>query len=355
MTCLPRSSEARSARGSALLHCSLTQAALSTAPPGALRGSLRATTAGPRGSPAAPSSAFKHPGAVLSPLTMEALNPNAELLESRACTVLFTTIRESTTTQRDVSRHPSMNPATFSREIAVTQPVALRSGPARRSAQYVAASDRLMAILAEEGLARLNTVTPKTVTTPCGTYEGLAAPASETICGVDIVRSGGILLEAVRKIAPDSRHTRNFKRIGQDSSSLAFYDRFLPVRSGAAFHSADTRLVGWSRALDLGKTAKILIQRDEETALPKLFYSKLPPDIANLSVVLCDPMVRICFSQKLSQGYFGLFLSLASRSSLTYSCFVVAPLRCSLRPVVLPLPPSRCSKRPGSRRRTFSS
>jgi hypothetical protein len=34
---------------------------------------------------------------------MEALNPNAELLESRACTVLFTIIRESSTTQRDVS------------------------------------------------------------------------------------------------------------------------------------------------------------------------------------------------------------------------------------------------------------
>eukprot|EP01043_Picozoa_sp_COSAG02_P121694 COSAG02_NODE_58544_length_277_cov_0.578652_1_plen_60_part_01 len=43
-----------------------------------------------------------------------------------------------------------------------------------------------------------------------------------------------------------------------------------------------------------GKTAKILIHRDEETALPKLFYSKLPPDIANLNVVLCDPMVRTC-------------------------------------------------------------
>ena len=39
-----------------------------------------------------------------------------------------------------------------------------------------------------------------------------------------------------------------------------------------------------------GKTAKILIQRDEETALPKLFYSKLPPDIGELDVVLCDPM-----------------------------------------------------------------
>ena len=36
-----------------------------------------------------------------------ALNPNAELLESRACTVLFTIIRESTTTQRDVGPHPT--------------------------------------------------------------------------------------------------------------------------------------------------------------------------------------------------------------------------------------------------------
>ena len=61
-----------------------------------------------------------------------------------------------------------------------------------------------MNILAEEGLARLSCVTPKTVTTPCGSFAGLAAPRSDTICGVDIVRSGGILLEAVRKIAPDS-------------------------------------------------------------------------------------------------------------------------------------------------------
>ena len=48
------------------------------------------------------------------------------------------------------------------------------------------------------------------------------------------MRSGGILLEAVRRIAPDS------------------------------------------------KTAKILIQRDEATAEPKLFYAKLPPDVAEL-------------------------------------------------------------------------
>ena len=68
------------------------------------------------------------------------------------------------------------------------------------------------------------------------------APTHE-ICGVDIVRSGGILLEAVRKVAPDS------------------------------------------------KTAKVLIQRDEATAEPVLYYSKLPPEIAELPVLLCDPML----------------------------------------------------------------
>jgi uracil phosphoribosyltransferase len=35
---------------------------------------------------------------------------------------------------------------------------------------------------------------------------------------------------------------------------------------------------------------KILIQRDEETKLPKLYYSKLPP-LAGKSVVILDPML----------------------------------------------------------------
>merc|ERR1719382_434418 len=112
---------------------------------------------------------------------------------------------------------------------------------ATSQAQYVTYADRLMNILAEEGLARL--ATERTVTTPCGTCAGLMPSASHEICLVDIVRSGGILLEAVRKLAPDA------------------------------------------------KTAKILIQRDEETALPKLFYSKLPPNVGDLNVILCDPML----------------------------------------------------------------
>merc|ERR1712113_1236050 len=34
-----------------------------------------------------------------------------------------------------------------------------------------------------------------------------------------------------------------------------------------------------------------LIQRDEATAEPKLFYSKLPPAMEELTVILCDPML----------------------------------------------------------------
>lgn len=38
------------------------------------------------------------------------------------------------------------------------------------------------------------------------------------------------------------------------------------------------------------RIGKILIQRDEETSLPKLFYDKLPEDIASRWVLLLDPM-----------------------------------------------------------------
>lgn len=38
------------------------------------------------------------------------------------------------------------------------------------------------------------------------------------------------------------------------------------------------------------RIGKILIQRDEETCKPKLFYDKLPEDIAERFVLLLDPM-----------------------------------------------------------------
>lgn len=137
------------------------------------------------------------------------LNPKAEVLSSRAFTMLFSIIRDKNTNQRD----------------------------------YVIAADRLMAMLAEEGLARLPCVTDKLIVTPLGEYNGMSVPPPDKICCVDIMRSGCILLEAVRRVVPASR------------------------------------------------TAKILIQRDEETTEAKLFYSKLPANIQNLHVMLCDPML----------------------------------------------------------------
>ena len=143
---------------------------------------------------------------------MELAHPNAVILESLGMKALLTTIRRKSTTQRD----------------------------------YVVCCDRLCSMLAEEALARLpETAYDVPVVTPCGTLEtgSVVTVPSGGICLVDIMRSGAILQEAVRKVAPDA------------------------------------------------KTAKILIQRDEKTALPALMYSKLPPNIATLNVLLCDPML----------------------------------------------------------------
>ncbi|CAG8440443.1 10949_t:CDS:2 [Acaulospora colombiana] len=41
------------------------------------------------------------------------------------------------------------------------------------------------------------------------------------------------------------------------------------------------------------RIGKILIQRDEETAQPKLYYAKLPPDIEDRYVLLLDPMLAL--------------------------------------------------------------
>jgi len=103
-------------------------------------------------------------------------------------------------------------------------------------------SDRALNLLAEEGLANLPGVRPLTVTTACGSYTGLSSVPASEIVAVSIVRSGDVLLEAVRRCLPD---------------------------------------VG---------VGKILIQRDEH-AIPHLYYSKLPRNIAEKQILLCDPML----------------------------------------------------------------
>jgi len=136
------------------------------------------------------------------------LNSRAEALSSLAARMLLSIIRDQGTKQGD----------------------------------YARAADRLVTLLAEEGLARL--AQPRKVVTPCGECQGLEPPLGNDVCVVDIMRSGGILAEGVRRLIPES------------------------------------------------KAAKILIQRDEETALPHHLYTKLPKDLATMPhVLLCDPML----------------------------------------------------------------
>jgi len=102
-------------------------------------------------------------------------------------------------------------------------------------------SDRIIRLLVEEGLNHLPVVA-RTVETPTGAiYNGLAFEGK--ICGVSILRAGEAMEAGLREVC---------------------------------------------RSVRIGK---ILIQRDEETALPKLFYSKFPQDIASRYVLLLDPML----------------------------------------------------------------
>ncbi|EPQ59755.1 PRTase-like protein [Gloeophyllum trabeum ATCC 11539] len=107
--------------------------------------------------------------------------------------------------------------------------------------EFLFYSDRIIRLLVEEGLNHLPVI-PKTVQTPTGaTYEGVGFEGK--ICGVSILRAGEAMEAGLREVC---------------------------------------------RSVRIGK---ILIQRDEETTQPKLFYSKFPQDIASRYVLLLDPML----------------------------------------------------------------
>eukprot|EP00771_Trimastix_marina_P001539 gnl/Trimastix_PCT/262.p1 GENE.gnl/Trimastix_PCT/262~~gnl/Trimastix_PCT/262.p1 ORF type:complete len:245 (+),score=72.90 gnl/Trimastix_PCT/262:80-736(+) len=107
--------------------------------------------------------------------------------------------------------------------------------------RFVFASDRVFRLLIEEGLSKLP-YRPKTVIAPTGVeYQGFEF--AEKICGVSIIRAGESIEAALRQVCEG-------------------------VRIG-----------------------KILIQRDEETARPMHFYTKLPKDIGQRHVLLLDPML----------------------------------------------------------------
>lgn len=144
---------------------------------------------------------------------------NLTVINSRAMRFLLTKLRDSKTTHKD----------------------------------FMIYGDRAMRILAEEALCRLPSVVEAEVETPCGSALGLVEKEDQ-VCLVSIVRSGDILLEAVRQIRPGV------------------------------------------------KVGKILIQRDESTAekTPVLYYKKFPKDIKDCFVILVDPMLATAGSAKMA-------------------------------------------------------
>jgi uracil phosphoribosyltransferase len=98
-----------------------------------------------------------------------------------------------------------------------------------------------MTVICEEGLATLNP-SDKVITTPTGSeFAGHEIDTSK-IVAVTIIRAGDSMLECFLDIVPESA------------------------------------------------VGKILIQRNEDTAEPELFYSKLPP-LTGKQIVLLDPML----------------------------------------------------------------
>jgi len=106
---------------------------------------------------------------------------------------------------------------------------------------FIFYADRLIRLIIEEALSYLPFL-EKTVTTPTGCeYHGVDWATG--LCGVSIVRAGESMEAGLRAVCKS-------------------------VRIG-----------------------KILIQRNEATATPELFYIKLPKDIAKRYVLLLDPML----------------------------------------------------------------
>ncbi|KAJ1929680.1 Uracil phosphoribosyltransferase, synthesizes UMP from uracil [Tieghemiomyces parasiticus] len=106
---------------------------------------------------------------------------------------------------------------------------------------FIFYSDRIIRLLVEEGLNHLPVVETDVETPTGSSFHGVDFLGK--ICGVSIMRAGESMEQGLR-------------------------DCCRSVRIG-----------------------KILIQRDEETAEAKLYYAKLPSDIASRYVLLLDPML----------------------------------------------------------------
>ena len=106
---------------------------------------------------------------------------------------------------------------------------------------FVRYSRRLMSIICEEGLACVNPI-PITIQTPTNIEYSGSYIDHNSIVVISIIRAGDSMLDTFLEICPEAT------------------------------------------------VGKILIQRNEETALPMLYYSKLPP-LEGKTIIVLDPMV----------------------------------------------------------------
>lgn len=120
-------------------------------------------------------------------------------------------------------------------------------------ADFIFYSNRIIRLLVEEGLNHLPVTEYKVATpVPNVTYAGVRFQGK--ICGVSIMRAGEAMEQGLR-------------------------DCCRSVRIG-----------------------KILIQRDEETSKPRLFFDKLPGDIDQRWVLLLDPMLATGRDDSMDRG-----------------------------------------------------
>ncbi|KAJ1680314.1 Uracil phosphoribosyltransferase, synthesizes UMP from uracil [Spiromyces aspiralis] len=142
-------------------------------------------------------------------------------------------------TREEILKHPRLHLLPQTSQLRALMSI-IRSKDTGRG-DFIFYADRVIRLLVEEGLNHLPVV-PKTIETPLGEkYDGVAFQGR--ICGVSIMRAGEAMEQGLRDVCTG-------------------------VRIG-----------------------KVLIQRDEATAQPSLYYSKLPSDIAERWVLLLDPML----------------------------------------------------------------
>ncbi|KAH3762317.1 uracil phosphoribosyltransferase [Pelomyxa schiedti] len=139
---------------------------------------------------------------------------------------------------------------------------------------FVFYADRIIRLLVEAALNLLPTQTIEVKTPNGATIQGVEM--KDKICGISIVRSGESMEAALRDVCKDI------------------------------------------------KVGKLLIQRDEDTALPKLLHVLLPRDLASRRILLLDPMLATggsaCTAAQVLVQDYGV-----DEGNIVFVCLIAAP------------------------------